>query len=702
MIWNQGYADRLKTWTKPAVLTAACMAAIAYSLFLAGATRNLPTIWTFNAVAVGAMLVLNRRQGLTLLVVTNVLHILLETAIGGHLRFAVVASVLDSAQIAVTVDLLRRMRTPARVRDLQGLTLVIGASAVLTAVTSILVHGGVALSGGKPFWPGWSEWTTSNVLGMAFGLPVTLILLDRRHREGFDQRLGETLATLALVFATSGFVFATDDTFQVLLFAPALLAAFRGGPRAVAWVVIASMAIAVPAVLWRTGVDIDVALGPLRRALVFHVVLYAVSLVAALAIARQARLQALLVRRQAAARAAEKRAQAANQAKSDFLATISHEIRTPLNSILGVAALVGEDPSLSPENRRRLDLVDRAGRSLTEIVGDLLDFAKVEAGRLDLDLAPCSPAALLRDAVAIIAPEAAAKGLALRTVFETVGEGDRDSLHALDDTRLRQVLLNLLANALKFTSEGAVTARLTLGPGPEDLRFEVIDTGIGIAPDVQPRLFRRFSQGDSSISRSYGGTGLGLAISKALVSRMGGEIGVESQLGQGARFWVALSADRCDAASMTTGCCPSSVREPEAPAERAARVLLVDDHPMNRELGKALLTLAGCEVDTAEDGAQAVEAVKGGGFDLVLMDVHMPGMDGLAAARAIRALPAPRSTIPIIALSADVLPEQVARCRAAGMDDHVSKPIRREALVAAVARALEGREAEGERKASEG
>ncbi len=691
-----------KALQRPAVLTGAFVAAMAYSLFLAGATHNIPTIWTANAVSIGGLMVLGRRQGAAFLTTTTVLHLLLELAIGEPPRFVVVVTLLDAVQVIATTYLLRRLGAPARVRDPRDLLMVTGLASALTAISAVLVNGVVAMALGRPFLLGWSEWTTSNVLGVAIVLPVVLILADRRHREGFVVRPLEQAATLTLVLAASAWVFSSDAAFQVMLFAPALLAAFRGGPRAVAVMVTASMAMAIPAILAHTGLDLKIAMAPLRHAQVFHVVLYAVSLISALALARQARLQALLVRRQAAARAAQRRAQAASQAKSDFLATISHEIRTPLNSILGFAALVAEDKSLSPENRRRLDLVGRAGRSLTEIVGDLLDFAKVEAGRLDLDLAPCSPAALLRDAVAIIAPEAAAKGLALRTAFEATGEGDLDTLHALDDTRLRQVLLNLLANALKFTAHGGVTARLTLGPGPEDLRFEVIDTGIGIAPEVQARLFQRFSQGDSSISRSYGGTGLGLAISKALVTRMGGEIGVDSQLAQGARFWVRLTAPRCDDASKAAGCCPSASCAPEAPIERAARVLLVDDHPMNRELGKALLTLAGCEVDTAEDGAQAVAAVQAGGFDLVLMDVHMPGMDGLAAARAIRALPAPLSATPIIALSADVLPEQVARCRAAGMDDHVAKPIRREALIAAVTRALEGRDAHDEREASQG
>ena len=679
--------DGIRSWSKPALLVCAYVASVAYSLFLAGATHNLPTLWTANAIAIGALLVLNKRQGLAFLAITCALRIVLGLSTQDNLRFTLLVTLVDALQMAGTAYLLRRMGAQTRIHDPRRLLVIIGLACVLTIVTSVMSNGLLSLSAGRPLLKGWSEWTISNVLGAVVALPATLILMDRRQGEGFALHPLEAFATTLLVGAMSAVVFATQADYQVLLFAPVMLAAFRGGPRAVVALVTVAIAVAIPALLQRTGVDPRTALPPLRHALIFLVVLYAVGLVAALAISRQKRLKALLARRSLIARAAQARAQAANQAKSEFLATISHEIRTPLNSILGFASLVTDDPGLSAESRRRLDLVGQAGRSLAEIVGDLLDFAKVEAGRVDLTLAPTSPVALLRDATAIIAPEAAAKGLYLRTAVETLDDGAADTLLALDETRLRQALLNLLANALKFTAQGGVTAKLTLGPAASDVRFEVSDTGIGIAPDIQARLFQRFSQGDSSISRSYGGTGLGLAISKALVTRMGGEIGVESQLGQGARFWIALTAQPAAAPA------PADEAAPQTLTERTPRVLLVDDHPMNRELGKALLTLAGCDVVTAEDGAQAVEAVRVGDIDLVLMDVHMPGMDGLAATRAIRALPGPLAALPIIALSADVLPEQIARCRAAGMDDHVAKPIQREALIATVAAALEARTA---------
>jgi signal transduction histidine kinase/CheY-like chemotaxis protein len=690
MAWEKRMAASPRRRWNPAhgrlaVLTLVYAGCMAYGLFLAGAAQHIPTIWTANAVLIAGLLILNRRQGLALLGLTAVLHVVLELSVGDPPRFVLSVTLLDVLQTAATAALLRLMRLPIRVRSMPGFLVLMAVATALTAATSIVVNGLLSMSFGGPFWRSWSEWTTSNVLGVAIALPTLLILFDRRHREGFRVGPLESVLVLALVLATAVTVFTADTALQVLLFAPALLAVFRGGPRAAAVLVTGSLAATIPAILHNTGLDPVAAARHLREAQIFHLVLYAVCLAAALALSRQTRLQALLVRRQAVARAAQAKAQAANQAKSDFLATISHEIRTPLNSILGFAALVSDDAGLSPENRRRLDLVERAGRSLAEIVNDLLDFAKVEAGRLDLTLTPVSPADLLRDAVAIVAPAAQAKGLVLSARVETVGDGDEATLLALDETRLRQVLLNLLTNALKFTAQGQVDARLTIGPGPGDLRFEVSDTGIGIAPEVQTRLFQRFSQADSSISRCYGGAGLGLAISKALVNRMGGEIDVASTSGEGSRFWVTLSAQVVAAAV-------AEAEPAQLEARRPARVLLVDDHPMNRELGHALLTLAGCEVSTADDGVQALAAARLGDFDLILMDVHMPGMDGLTAARAIRGLPGPRGGVPIIALSADALPEQIVRCRQAGMNDHVAKPIRREELLAAVSRALEPEE----------
>ncbi len=673
---RNGAADRRTL----AILACAYAAVFAHSVFLTGATVSIPTIWGANAVVLAGLLVLPRQLGPLLLAVTSALHLALEVLAGDTLAYAFSITALDAVQISIAALSIKALGLPVRIRNMRDLLALVAASGAVTAITNLLVKGILNLSAGDAFWTGSVSWITPNVLGMAMILPSALILLDPKHREGSKASWQELAINTAVAAAASAAVFRWDPDLQPLVFIPVLVAVFRGGPRAVAIIAPACLVAAIPAVLSRTGLDPEAAYLPLRRIQLFYLVLYGVAMTAALALSRQSQLQALLVRRQAAARAAQARAQAANQAKSEFLATISHEIRTPLNSILGFAALVADEADLSAENRRRLELVGRAGRSLAEIVGDLLDFAKLEAGRLELTLAPCSPSAVLRDAAAIVAPAAAEKGLSL-----AVEAPDDERLLMLDGARLRQILINLLSNAVKFTAEGQVSASLTYGAEPGALRFEIADTGIGIAPDVQARLFQRFSQADSSISRSYGGTGLGLAISRALVTQMGGQIGVVSALGQGARFWVDLQVEPAGSPHRPVDPGASAI---ELAQDAAPRVLLVDDHPMNRELGEAILTLAGCDVITAADGAQALALVAGGGFDVVLMDVHMPVMDGLAAARAIRAMPGRVGATPIIALSADALPEQIARCRQAGMDDHVSKPIDRNALIQAVARAL--------------
>jgi CheY-like chemotaxis protein len=236
-------------------------------------------------------------------------------------------------------------------------------------------------------------------------------------------------------------------------------------------------------------------------------------------------------------------------------------------------------------------------------------------------------------------------------------------------------LLNLLNNAVKFTDAGGVTLNLTVAPGPggDRIRISIVDTGVGIPAAAQPYLFDRFRQVDSSISRTHGGTGLGLAISKGLVEAMGGQVGVASTLGVGSEFWMEVTLRRASVPA-------EAVLAHDVDGALSAHVLLVDDHPVNRDLGVAVLGLLGCTVHVACDGHDAVEAARLGRYDAILMDVHMPGMDGLSATRAIRALQGPAAETPIIALSADVLPEQVARMREAGMVDSLEKPINIDAV----------------------
>ncbi|HEX2510627.1 MAG TPA: PAS domain S-box protein [Microvirga sp.] len=387
-----------------------------------------------------------------------------------------------------------------------------------------------------------------------------------------------------------------------------------------------------------------------------------------------------LAQAKAAAEEARALAEKASEAKSEFLATMSHEIRTPLNGILGYTDLLLEDEELGTGQRRYVERIQGAGAALLTVVNDILDFSRIEAGQVELELQPFAPADLIDDAVSIVRGMAEKKGLELRLDIA------EDIPHRLvgDADRLRQVLLNLLNNAVKFTPVGHVTLRVENVGGakaPGGLRFLVEDSGIGIAEDRQRHLFQRFSQLDGSIRRQFGGTGLGLAISKHLVELMGGEIGVRSTEGGGATFWFV--ADLAPAVEENAS---KPAGTESAPPGAAARILLVEDVPINQDIARTVLQAAGHEVDVVADGAEAIMAVQANLYDLVLMDIQMPVMDGITATRHIRTLQNPAKDVAILAMTANVLPQQIAQFRAAGMDDHVGKPFKRDELHAAVRR----------------
>jgi CheY-like chemotaxis protein/nitrogen-specific signal transduction histidine kinase len=379
-------------------------------------------------------------------------------------------------------------------------------------------------------------------------------------------------------------------------------------------------------------------------------------------------------------------AEAADRAKGDFLANISHELRTPLNGVIGALSVLADTP-LEGEQKQFVGIAQRSAELLLAVINDVLDLSRIEAGQVELQVREFDPRRMAEQAIELLQPPAAAKRIRLGARFDAALPHRARS----DGDRVRQVLVNLVSNAVKFTSHGAVTVGVgfTAGSQPGSagtLLFEVEDSGIGIADDRLHLLFQRFSQVDSSLTRPYGGTGLGLAISKSLVDLLGGEIGVESKLGRGSRFWftVPLAADQGLAAA-------SEARDPAAePARLVGRILLAEDSQTNAALAMRLLQRKGAEVVLVSDGQQALDAVQQSPWDLVLMDVSMPNMDGIEATRRIRTLGGSFATIPIIGLTAHALAGDRAACEAAGMNDYVAKPFNRVAFLRTVADWLPG------------
>ncbi|HEX7947607.1 MAG TPA: ATP-binding protein [Phenylobacterium sp.] len=378
---------------------------------------------------------------------------------------------------------------------------------------------------------------------------------------------------------------------------------------------------------------------------------------------------------------ARQAAEAANRAKSDFLATMSHEIRTPLNGVLGMAQAMERDP-LAPMQRERLKVIRESGAELMDLLDDLLDLSRIDAGRLKLETHDFDLRAEVAAAHAAFAAEAQGKGLAYPLVVDPAVNG----LWRGDSARVRQILSNLISNAVKFTHEGEVAVRLA--KSASGIRLEVVDTGIGIAPDRVARLFEKFVQADASATRAYGGTGLGLAICQELCRAMGGAITVGSAPGSGSTFSLELPLRQVASAE------PEEFLPPawSGPAEGMMRVLAAEDNPVNREVLKALLAQFDLEPTMVENGAEAVRAWESAHWDLILMDVQMPVMDGPTAAMTIRAREAltGRARTPIVAVTANTQAHQVASYRAAGMDDVVGKPINVAELFAAMVGAAAG------------
>jgi signal transduction histidine kinase/CheY-like chemotaxis protein len=559
-----------------------------------------------------------------------------------------------------------------------------GIEALVGQAVCILLEGSSADAFNK-----WLQWAGEDALGLLIATPAVLLPLKRRRMVyASDAGHLERWALLGAVAAVGALAFAQSHSALALLIYPLLmLVACRAGP---VWVSAAVLVNAFEAAAMTVN-----GLGPLALLAhgdpmgaqlliqLFIVSIFMSAIPATTVLDERNRANRRLQRAHALARHARAAAEAANAAKSQFLANVSHEIRTPLNGVLGMAQAMAAD-AMPPVQRDRLHVIQSSGEALLAILNDVLDLSKIEAGKLELEWAALDIADVCQDAYNTFAPLGRKKGLGLTLTIDP----DAAGAYVGDPTRLRQVLHNLLSNALKFTETGEVSLQVL--PRSPGLLIRVVDTGIGISADHASRLFRKFEQADVSTTRRFGGSGLGLAICRELVQRMGGQVDVESALGHGSIFSVTLPWARaaCDAvtprdeakASLADG------------AQASGRILAVDDNPMNLLVLKTLLGQIGLSPETAGDGAAALEAWEAQDWDLILMDVQMPVLDGLAATRRIREREAEtgRTPTPIIALTADVMSHQVVASRAAGMNGLVGKPIDAHELFSAVTAALEG------------
>jgi len=544
----------------------------------------------------------------------------------------------------------------------------------------------LAVAGREEVLSGLLVWIEADALGLLTLTPA-LLVMTQKNRAPIVWRETWTLAALTAVTLVVFFVIRYPMLF--LVSAALTLPTWRMGlPGAVAGCVIVAAVGTMAAFTGHGPMMITQAADQVVGLQIFLMISLLTSVPVAVALEAGEGLKARLRSALDEARAARVEAEQSAAVKSEFLANMSHELRTPLTSVVGFTRLASEQGDLSPLTRDYIDRVGEASRALLCAVNDILDFSKLEAGQVTFRPEPVALQALTSTALNLFIPQAAAKDLTLHLEDST----PPGLLVTLDPDRLRQVLLNLVGNAVKFTVKGQVTLCAAYDEATERLSIEVRDTGPGIPPDRVDRLFKRFSQVDGSLNRGHGGTGLGLAICKGIVEAMGGEIAATSVVGEGSRFFLSVPAPRARSAAAEV----AAERQPEVRA--GARVLVTDDHAANRELVRLFLAGIGAEITEAVDGEAAVEAASRHAFDVILMDLRMPKLDGIGAVTLIRGGAGPNRATPILAFTADAESAFDDRLQAVGFDGAVAKPVEPGRLIAAVLNAMATNDAGDEAK----
>lgn len=664
-------------------------------------TRNFGAValWPANGVLLAAFLQLHRRKALAVLVICFAINLSSNVLRGDAMPFLWLNAVFNLVEVVIAGVLARRvcgaaldLRRPGRL-----------VRFALLAVTPAVLLGSlfiVTLAAQlRAYTPELYTFTLLRYFNMqALGLMViapVLLLLARRHRFS-DVSLAagprETAVLFAILALTTAMAFGQSRApAMFFVFPPLLLLVFRSTPT--------GSALAVLMVTLMSGAATLSGHGPITLSRIdphphlahlpdivqqlnilygFLLSLIAVALPVSTAVSEHRRTILRLEARTRAAQIARRRAEAADIAKSRFLALMSHEMRTPLHGVVGFSEILSRRSGLPREVRCQLAEIQRSGGALLNLVEDVLEISRSN-GIACLDA--LRPTELLHGVADAARDLADSKGLQVHVRVEP----GADAPVIGDCRRIRQVLQRLVSNAVKFTDQGEVVLSVSR-EGPLTV-FRVSDTGPGIAASFVAELFEPFSQADDSISRAHVGAGLGLPVARRMTQAMSGEISLEATSDQGSTFVVRLPLALAEttpsvAVAEITSAIPASANA--APDAGDVRILIVDDHPANREVARLMLAPLGCEIVEAADGVEAVEMASTTSFDLILMDVRMPRMDGLAASRAIRALDGDAALTPILAVTADAMPEDAARCLAAGMDGHVAKPLTHASLFAAI------------------